>query len=98
MNLVWQPQALEDLKSIQHYIAADNPTAANRIVVTVVSMVHDQLTEFPESGRIGRVEGTRELVVPKTPFIVPYRIAGNTIDILAVHHGSQRWPETFSDE
>ena len=56
MNLVWQPQALEDLKSIQNYIAADNPTAANRIVVATVSMVHDQLTAFPQSGRSGRIE------------------------------------------
>jgi len=93
MKLVWQPQALEDLKSIQHYISAGNPTAANRIVVTVVCMVHDQLTQFPDSGRVGRIDGTRELVVPKTPFIVPYRVVGETIDILAVHHASQRWPE-----
>ncbi len=95
MNLVWQPQALEDLKSIQNYIAADNPTAAKRIVVATVSVVHDQLTAFPHSGRPGRIEGTRELVVPKTPFIVAYRIAGDTIDILAVHHASLRWPEAF---
>ncbi len=95
MNVEWQPQALEDLKSTQNYIAADNPAAAKRIVITIVTMVHDQLTEFPQSGRTGRVEGTREIVVPKTPFIVPYRIAGNTIDILGVHHASQRWPEAF---
>lgn len=95
MILVWQPQALEDLKSIQHYIAADNPIAAKRIVVATVSMVHDQLTAFPQSGQPGRIEGTRELVVPKTPFIVPYRVTGDTIEILGVHHASQRWPEAL---
>ena len=47
------------------------------------------------NSRIGRVEGTRELVIPKTPFIVPYRIHGDVIDILAVHHTSQRWPTAF---
>ena len=95
MKLVWQPQAFEDLKSIQHYIVADDPIAAKRIVVATVSMVHDQLTAFPQSGRPGRIEGTRELVVPKTPFIVPYRVTGDTIEILGVHRASQRWPEAF---
>ena len=58
-------------------------------------MVHNQLADFPESGRTGRIEGTRELVVPKTPFVAPYRITGDTIEILAVHHASQRWPVAF---
>jgi len=93
MKLVWQPQALDDLKNIQRYIAMDNPTAANRIVKAIASSVHNQLTEFPESGRIGRVEGTRELLVTKTPFIVPYRIKGTVIDVLGVYHTARRWPE-----
>ena len=82
-------------RAFQHTIRADNFTAANRIVVRIVSMVHNQLADFPESGRTGRIEGTRELVVPKTPFVAPYRITGDTIEILAVHHASQRWPEAF---
>ena len=93
MKLVWQPQALEDLKSIQRYIAMDNPTAANRLVEAIASSVFNQLTEFPESGRIGRVAGTRELVVSKTPFIVPYRIKGAMIDVLGVYHSARRWPQ-----
>lgn len=48
---------------------------------------------FPESGRTGRVEGTCELVVPRTPFIVPYRVKGEVIEILGVHHTARRWPK-----
>ena len=95
MRLLWQPQALEDLRSVQRYISLESPAVAKRIVIMIATTTHDQLTMFPESGRIGRVEGTRELVIPKTPFIVPYRINGDVIDILAVHHTSQRWPTAF---
>lgn len=52
-----------------------------------------RLAQFPESGRPGRIEGTRELVISGTPFIAAYRIAGNTIRILRVLHGAQQWPE-----
>ena len=95
MKLVWQPQAIEDLKSIQRYIALDNPDAANRVVAAIVSSVADQLTAYPEAGRKGRVDGTREFVVPKTPFIVPYSVRGEVVHVLGVHHSSRRWPESF---
>lgn len=95
MKLIWQPQALEDLRSVREHIAADSPTAASRVVGRIVALVSEQLTSFPEAGRAGRVAGTRELVVAKTPYIAVYRIAGENIDILAVHHAARRWPERF---
>lgn len=95
MKLLWQPQALEDLASIRAYVTHDKPEAARRLVTTILSFVNDQLTAFPEAGRIGRVEGTRELVVPRTPYIVAYRIKADVIDVLAVHHAARRWPEQF---
>lgn len=95
MKLIWQPLALDDLKSIRRFIALDNPDAATRIVITIAASVNDQLTTFPNTGRTGRIEDTRELVIPKTPFIVPYTIRENTIHILGVHHSSRRWPEQF---
>ena len=50
------------------------------------------LAEFPEMGRVGRVRQTRELVIPRSPYIAVYRIGGGTIRILRILHGSQRWP------
>jgi len=46
-------------------------------------------------GRRGRVGGTRELVIPSQPYIIAYRIRGQTIHILAVLHGARKWPERF---
>jgi plasmid stabilization system protein ParE len=50
---------------------------------------------IPKSGRPGRVSDTRELVVPETPFIAPYRVRDDRVEILAVFHGARRWPARF---
>jgi toxin ParE1/3/4 len=50
------------------------------------------LQSHPEMGRPGRLPGTRELVVPDTPYIIPYRVRRERLDLLAVFHGHQRWP------
>jgi toxin ParE1/3/4 len=47
---------------------------------------------MPNSGRLGRVPNTRELVVTGSPYFLPYRIAGEAIHILRVLHGAGRWP------
>ncbi len=77
------------------YIAADNPAAAARQTAAVLHAV-EQLPRFPEMGRIGRVHGTRELVIPGTPLLIAYRVRKDGIRILAVLHGAKRWPRQFS--
>jgi addiction module RelE/StbE family toxin len=52
--------------------------------------------KFPEIGRPGRIDGTRELIIQRTPYIAAYRIAGKTIRILRVLHGAQMWPQELS--
>jgi plasmid stabilization system protein ParE len=54
-----------------------------------------RLARFPASGRPGRVAGTRELVIAGTPYIVPYRVTGDAVQIITILHGAQRWPEQF---
>jgi toxin ParE1/3/4 len=93
MTLVWSPEAVEDLASLRAYIAADDPAAARRGALHILHNVETLLPRSPEMGRPGRVPGTRELVIPKTPFIVPYRLRGRVIQILRVYHGARRWPE-----
>lgn len=95
MKLAWTPQAVEDLRSLRNYISQDNPHAGAGMVATIVALVTQQLSKYPHSGREGRTEGTLELVVPRTPYIVPYRVKDDSVIILAVHHASRRWPEQF---
>ena len=78
------------------YIAESDPDAA----VTIAQSIWDhtqQLDRFPGLGRPGRVSGTRELVVPHTAFVVPYRVVKDVVEILRVLHGARQWPESFFD-
>jgi toxin ParE1/3/4 len=95
MTLLWSPEALQDLREILAYISQDNPASAKRIVAGIVRLVGEQLPPNPEAGRLGRVSGTRELVISNTPFVVPYRIRDQYIDILRVYHTAHMWPEHF---
>jgi len=95
MTPIWSPEAIDDLASLRSFIAEDNPAAAQRVVLNILHNIEALLFKHPEMGRPGRVPGTRELVIPKTPFIVPYRVQGNTIQVLRIYHTARRWPETF---
>jgi toxin ParE1/3/4 len=95
MNPIWSPEAIADLAALRAHIAQDDPAAARRIALHILHNVEALLPNHPGMGRPGRVPGTRELVIPKTPFIVPYRVEGDRIQILRVFHGARRWPERF---
>lgn len=90
----WLKRAERDLDEVEEYISRDNPDAAIDTVLAIVAAVK-QLEEFPGIGRPGRIAGTRELVVDGLPFIVPYRLRGETIEILRVYHAARRWPPRF---
>jgi toxin ParE1/3/4 len=90
--IVWSPRAIKHLADLRSYIAHDNPKAANRIAGALLDAV-ERLGEMPNLGRPGRVAGTRELVVPGTPYVIPYRPRGDRLEIIAVFHGRQKWPK-----
>jgi toxin ParE1/3/4 len=95
MSVRWTRPALRDLEEIGDFIAQDNAVAAAKTVATILDHA-EGLATHPHLGRAGRIAGTRELVVPHTPFVVPYRVIGDQVQILAVFHGARRWPETFA--
>lgn len=95
MKIAWSPEAIEDLVSLRAYIAEDKPSAAQRVVRHVIQNIEQSLPNNPQIGRAGRVPGTRELVILRTPYIVPYRIQRSTIQILRVYYGARRWPDTL---
>ncbi len=91
MKIVWSPTAVEDLKHLRSYIANDDPGAAAKVAKAILEGV-ENLREHPSMGRPGRVPHTRELVITRTPLIVPYRLLERRIEIIAVLHGARRWP------
>jgi toxin ParE1/3/4 len=92
LRIEWSPFALADRDAIFDYIEAEGPRAA--IVIDDRIRRHvGQLRRFPESGRPGRIEGTRELVIDRTPYIAAYQILGDKVRILRVLHGARLWPE-----
>lgn len=95
MKILWSLKAIQDLDSLRAYIAEESPANAQRVVLRILHDVEELLPGHPEMGRPGRVPGTRELVVPRTPYIVPYRVHRQAIQILRVYHGARRWPDSF---
>jgi toxin ParE1/3/4 len=93
MTVEWSRQAVDDLASLRAYIAKDDPAAAQRVVLHIIYSIEELLAGQSQMGRPGRVPGTRELVVPRTSYIVPYRIRDNRIQVLRVYHGARRWPD-----
>lgn len=83
--------ALRNLDEEATHIAADDAAAATVVVQRVLDAV-SMLAEQPGLGRPGRVAGTRELIVARTRYIVPYRVRGETVEILHVFHTSRRLP------
>ncbi|MFI5088676.1 MAG: type II toxin-antitoxin system RelE/ParE family toxin [Terriglobales bacterium] len=94
LRVRWLRTALANLEAHAQYIARDNPAAARRVVAAIERAVA-QVADYPALGRPGRVEGTRELVVHGTPYIVPYRVLGQTVQILRVFHAARKWPLTL---
>jgi toxin ParE1/3/4 len=95
MNIVWSPEAIQDLISLRTYIAEESPAGARRVVLRILHDIENLLPDSPYMGRPGRVPGTRELVIPRTPYVVPYRVRAGAIQILRVYHAARHWPDTF---
>ena len=94
MRITWRQVAVDGLEAARRQIAADNPSAADRVFERILSAV-SRLSDMPHLGRAGRVPGTRELVVAGTPFIVAYTASEKEVSIVAVIHGARRWPAAF---
>jgi addiction module RelE/StbE family toxin len=91
VRLVWSPRAVRHLIALREYIAREKPDAANAVSGVILTSV-ERLGNLPNIGRPGRVAGTRELPITGTPYVIPYRVRGDRIEVLAVFHGRRKWP------
>lgn len=94
MRVRWLRRALANLEAEADYIGEENPAAAARVVERIFRAVN-LLRKNPAMGRPGRVPGTRELVVGGTPYLLPYRVRGDAVEILRVFQAARKWPEGF---
>jgi len=94
MNVLWSAASVRHLHQAFDYIQGESfggTTAVRRRILKTA----ERLGKIPLSGRAGRIHGTREAVVPRTPFIVVYRVSDETVDILGIWHAARQWPESF---
>lgn len=92
MQIKWLPTALENLNNVAQYLNEHNPKAAQAFV----REVHDLtllLKQHPSMGRVGRVFGTRELVLQNFAYLIPYRMKNNCIEILRIFPTRMAQPE-----
>lgn len=91
LKVRWLKRALANLEAEAAYVSRDDPAAAKRMV-TAIERATELLARHPGLGRTGRVDGTRELVIPGTPYIIPYRVREGRVEILRVFHAARKWP------
>jgi len=92
LKLYWTPTAIRHLNAAYDYVAKDSSSAADATVERIFSAT-EMLDRYPQIGPQGRVNGTKELIIAGTPWLVAYRLRGDSIDVLAVLHGARRWPD-----
>lgn len=91
MEVRWSPEAAEDLERIGRRIQQDRPNGARNVVLTLYRGI-TELRTFPNRGRSGRSEGTRELVFPSLPYIAVYRVQNEAVEVVRIYHAAQDWP------
>lgn len=94
MQVKWLRRALRNLEQEAAHIARDHPQAA-AVLISEADESTRLLARHPDMGRPGRVPGTRELVLPHFPHIIPYRVKEQRVEILRVFHTSRKWPQGF---
>ncbi len=94
MKVTWGRRARRDLRELVTYIADDSVRAAERVAARILKSAAS-LAKAPRTGRPGRIPGTRERVVARTPYILAYQIVSSRVRILRVYHGARKWPANF---
>lgn len=92
VRVLWSRQAIGNLTALRAYIVKDSEQSAADVAAKLVKAIRLLETQI-DMGRPGRILGTRELVV--VPYVIPYRVRQGRLEVLAVLHGSRRWPETL---
>jgi toxin ParE1/3/4 len=88
MRIRWTPAAAADLQQISDYLKDHHPRYRQPTMRKLYDAIRT-LKEWPQSGRIGREAGTRELVFSPLPYICVYRVMEQNVEILRIYHTAQ---------
>jgi addiction module RelE/StbE family toxin len=88
MRIRWTLAAAADLEHIKDYLTEHYPHLTQSTVLELYETIHS-LKAPPHRGRLGREEGTRELIFSRLPYIAAYRIKDQTIEVLHIYHAAQ---------
>jgi len=91
MQVRWTTAAATDLENIADYLFEKTPQNAARLIRDICAAVLS-LRTYPNRGRSGKKSETRELVLPSLPYVVVYKVAGDTLYVARILHGAQNWP------
>lgn len=91
MNAVWSPRAIRHLTAIRELIERESEIGAAAVATRILDAI-ELLRTQPQMGRPGRLAGTRELVISGAPYMVPYRVRHERLELLAVFDGRRQWP------
>jgi addiction module RelE/StbE family toxin len=91
MQLRWTEEAAADLERITDYLFEHTPERAARLVRALYE-APTTLVTFPNRGRPGKKEGTREFVMSPLPYIVVYTVRSEVVYVVRILHGAQQWP------
>ena len=94
MDIFFSPEAEQDLIEIFDFIMEDNPAAVQSTLDKIQHAISN-LAEHPHLGRSGRVPKTRELIIADLPFIIPYQVRRNRLEVLRIYHTARKWPDDF---
>lgn len=87
----WRAEASADLEDVLSYIADRNLSAAESLN-EAIEQATSQLPQHPYLYRLGRADGTREIVVHPN-YLVIYRVTSVAIEVVAVVHARQQYPK-----
>jgi plasmid stabilization system protein ParE len=91
MRIRWTPAAASDLQHISDCLKDHHPQYRELTMRKMYAAIQS-LKEWPHRGRVGREEGTRELLFPPLPYIAVYRVKEQSIEVLRIYHGVQDRP------
>jgi toxin ParE1/3/4 len=89
MKIIWSSKAEDDLWDIFSYTLEDSPRAAEKVCKIILERIK-KLATMPHLGRPGRVAGTKELVLVDIPYIIPYRVKQDNLEVLRIYHTSRK--------